>query len=203
MGDIKLTYFESKGRAEFARLILSYAGVKFIDERLTPEQFASIKSQLPYGQLPTLTYKGSVICQSITIARFLAAEFGLAGRTNLEAAQANETVDALGDILEKIVPVLFEPNQEKKAEDMKTLQEKTLPAGVGQLEKILSSRGGQFFAGNSLTWADISVFHFCHILQELAPQALSGAPGIADLYERVGQIPNIKNWVDSRPKTDH
>jgi len=130
MGDIKLTYFESKGRAEFARLILSYAGVKFIDERLTPEQFASIKSQLPYGQLPTLTYKGSVICQSITIARFLAAEFGLAGRTNLEAAQANETVDALGDIVEKIVPVLFEPNQEKKAEDMKTLQEKTLPAGV-------------------------------------------------------------------------
>ena len=35
MSDIKLTYFDARGRAEISRLILSYGGVKFTDERLT------------------------------------------------------------------------------------------------------------------------------------------------------------------------
>ena len=28
------------------------------------------------------------------------------------------------------------------------------------LEKVLASRGGQYFAGNNLTWADLAVFLF-------------------------------------------
>ena len=85
MSDIKLTYFNIKGRAELPRVILSYAGVKFTDERLTGnhtfhyqtvynifipgEQFGALKPKLPYGQMPVLNYKGEVVCQSITIAR--------------------------------------------------------------------------------------------------------------------------------------
>ena len=69
MSDIKLTYFNTRGRAEISRHILSYAGVRFADERLTPEQFGALKSSLPYGQVPILNYKGQVLCQSITIAR--------------------------------------------------------------------------------------------------------------------------------------
>ena len=46
MSDIKLTYFPAKGRAEVSRVILSYSGAKFTDERLTgkPNQF-SVKSE--------------------------------------------------------------------------------------------------------------------------------------------------------------
>ena len=29
------------------------------------------------------------------------------------------------------------------------------------LEKKLVSRGGQYFVGNNLTWADLAVFQFC------------------------------------------
>ena len=70
MSDIKLTYFPAKGRAEISRLILSYSGVKFTDERLTGEQFGALKSSLPWGQIPVLHYKGQVLCQSISIARW-------------------------------------------------------------------------------------------------------------------------------------
>ena len=69
MSDIKLSYFNLKGRAEISRLILSYSGVTFTDERLTGAQFGAIKSSLPYGQMPLLDYKGQLICQSISIAR--------------------------------------------------------------------------------------------------------------------------------------
>ena len=70
MSDIKLTYFPAKGRAEISRVILSYSGVKFTDERLTPEQFGAIKSSLPWGQIPVLNYKGQLMCQSLSIARW-------------------------------------------------------------------------------------------------------------------------------------
>ena len=70
MSDIKLTYFPAKGRAEISRLILSYSGVKFTDERLSGEQFGAIKSSLPWGQIPVLNYKGQVMCQSLSIARW-------------------------------------------------------------------------------------------------------------------------------------
>jgi hypothetical protein len=35
MPALKLTYFDARGRAETARLVLAYAGVQYEDERLT------------------------------------------------------------------------------------------------------------------------------------------------------------------------
>jgi hypothetical protein len=40
---IKLTYFNLKGRAEPARLILAYAGVDFDDCRVTSEEWQKLK----------------------------------------------------------------------------------------------------------------------------------------------------------------
>ena len=37
MSDIKLSYFNARGRAETARLILAHAGVRYIDQRLTED----------------------------------------------------------------------------------------------------------------------------------------------------------------------
>merc|ERR1711936_672020 len=84
MADIKLTYFNGLGRAEISRLILTYAGVQFEDDRITGEQLAEMKSSLAYGQLPKLEYKGTTLYQSVTIARFLAKEFGIGGNSNME-----------------------------------------------------------------------------------------------------------------------
>ena len=86
MSEIKLSYFNSRGRAETSRLILAHAGVRYTDQRLTcmsftssefiifdfvyiAEQFASVKPRLPFGQLPTLKYEGELLCQSMTLAR--------------------------------------------------------------------------------------------------------------------------------------
>jgi glutathione S-transferase len=53
---------------------------------------------MPLGQLPALEYDGAVLSQSLTIARFLAKEFGLAGKNNLEQAQADMIIDAGNDL---------------------------------------------------------------------------------------------------------
>ena len=108
MCDIKLTYFNARGRAETSRLILAYAGQKYEDCRISfgelihimnfdfvitfLEDLAKLKPSLPYGQVPLLEYKGTTITQSVAIARFLAHEFGLGGKTPLTDANIDEVV---------------------------------------------------------------------------------------------------------------
>merc|ERR1712211_222352 len=59
--------------------------------------------------------------------------------------------------------------------------------------------GGQYFVGNNLSWADLHVFMY---LGDLDKAAYVKYPKLVSLYERVGDLPNIKAWVESRPKTD-
>ena len=53
----------------------------------------------PCGVLPVLEYDGTTIAQSISIARFLAREFNLAGKNRAEEAQADMIVDCVSDVL--------------------------------------------------------------------------------------------------------
>ena len=43
--------------------------VRYTDQRLTAEQFTSVKAKLPWGQLPTIKYNGTMLTQSMAIAR--------------------------------------------------------------------------------------------------------------------------------------
>ena len=53
---------------------------------------------MPINVVPVLEYDGEVISQSKTIARFLAKEFGIAGKTNVQQAKADMIVDCVTDI---------------------------------------------------------------------------------------------------------
>merc|ERR1712107_701110 len=174
------------GRAELSRLILAYAGVRYTDQRLTGEQFASVKGKLPWGQLPTIKYNGTMLAQSMTIARFLATEYGLTGRTSLEAAQADEIVDALTDIVNIRVGAVFEPDEAKKAEKMQAYLSDTLPTGL---------------VGNRLTWADLALFVVIDPEKKNNIEVLTTRPCLDNLMGRVAEVPNIVNWLNSRPDT--
>merc|ERR1712227_871746 len=176
MSDIKLVYFNVKGRAETARLVLAYAGVKYEDKRIEGAEMAALKPTLPFGQLPVLEYKGTTICQSMTIARFLANEFGLAGDTPIEKAQVDEVVDSISDFQNALYATHF--------------------------EKILQKRGGQYFAGNKVTWAEMHFYQIMEIVLGQNSGALDAFPKLKSLNERIKLIPNIKKWLEERPATD-
>ena len=73
---------------------------------------------------------------------------------------------------------------------------------MGQLEKKLESRGGQFMVGNAFSWADLHLFFYVTDMKVMANKAVdTNYPKIANLVQRVGSIPNIKAWVESRPSS--
>merc|ERR1712203_882402 len=62
-----------------------------------------------------------------------------------------------------------------------------------------SMESAQFFVGNNFTWADLHTFMYVNDLPDKS--VLKSFPKLANLVERVGNIPNIKNWVETRPVT--
>ena len=200
MPNIKLTYFALRARAEPCRLLLAYGGLQYEDERIPPpwdpaSTWATVKPTTPFGQLPLLQWGDEVICQSMACARFVAREVGLAGNTSMEQAQVDEIIDVIQDLINAGVKLYFakdEAGQKKHAEV-------TVPTALGQLEKKLTSRGGQFFVGNNFTWADLHTFMYVSDLPN--KDVMKSFPKVANLVERVGNIPNIKHWVETRPVT--
>jgi len=107
---MKISYFDIRGRAETARLVLAYAEVPFEDDRLPfppNEVWAAKKPSVTLGQLPILEVGGKTLHQSMAIARYLAKENGLAGANNLESAQCDEIVDFVSDMQNAIVRILL------------------------------------------------------------------------------------------------
>merc|ERR1711981_1090359 len=111
---IKLTYFDGKGRGELIRLILTYGGEPWEEDRISFEEWPELKPKTPLGTLPILEYNGEKLCQSISIARFLAKQYGIAGKNNMEQAKAVMIVDTIVDVQIEGAKNLFEKNPIEK-----------------------------------------------------------------------------------------
>ena len=200
--DKKMTmlYFKPPGRVGVSRMILAYAGVDFNDKRIEFGTLDPLKPTLPYKQAPTLELEdGTVLGQSMAIARYLANRYNLAGNTAMAKAEADEAVDALSDIQTKLFGIFL-------AEDKKSKLTEVLPAieaGFKNLEARLELRGGQHLAGNNTTWADLHLNAIIALLNAVGgADALKGCPKLKNLNERVESIPNIKKY-NADPKNKY
>ena len=73
---------------------------------------------------------------------------------------------------------------------MKELISELIPSTLGRLESRLKERGGQFFAGNKLTWADLHVFAFFDKLR--LDNAEVGLRNISEVWSTQKYFNNIK-----------
>lgn len=68
--DLCLTYFDGPGIAECIRWVFNYRDIKYVDERLTVDEFEERKVDLPFGQLPVLCVDDGEYAQSKAILRY-------------------------------------------------------------------------------------------------------------------------------------
>ena len=150
--------------------MLAYKGVEYEDCRITQDQWAALKPKTPFGSLPLLCYNGMELAQSMTIARFLARELNLAGKTRCEEACVDMVVDCVVDLFAAFVKLAFEKDETKKAELTEKMQKETVPTAMCNLEAILVKNGGCCLVGNDVriffTFFD-KCYHFEIILDHL------------------------------------
>jgi len=186
-----LTYFNGKGRAEPARVILAEAGVDFVDNRL--DDITPIKDKLAFGQVPLLEHDGLQLVQSMTICRYLARLHGLYGRDVKEGALADMIVDVVNDLNSVY-------RAAKTDEQKATLLNETLPKWLGYFEKLLGQQ--EYFVPSGFTYADIMVYLLNAFLLKELPTILDKYPALKAHHDRVASRPRIAHWIKTRPQTN-
>lgn len=201
MPTYKLHYFNLRGRAELARLILAYANVEYEDFRFPSEEWPKHKPNYPFGQVPVLEVDGKMLGQSNSIARYLAKKHGLAGQDDWEEAMANMYADSLMDVINAGLPYRFESDPEKKKQLLQELVTKNVRPHIQLIEKRLAENGTGYLVGSSLTWADLGYADVIPTFLELVPDLLDNAPHLKKLINAIEAIPSIKKWIETRPVT--
>lgn len=211
---VRLTYFDGAGRAELSRLILAAAGIEFEDRRIDSQDWKELKQDTPFGQVPILEYEGTVITQSIAIARFLAKKADLYGKDDVTQAHADMIVDYVTDFNNKWIPVFRAESYEEQDGLISNLFANFLPTFFENCEALLKSRGGKHFGGgDELTFGDLCAFQVLHSFTDPDDPFFSTLPGVSarlsvleyhpllkSLKERVAEVPGIKKWMEKRPR---
>ena len=158
---------------------------------------------MPLGQMPMLEYNGTKLPQSSSIARFLAKQFHLAGKDNLEQAKVDAVVDTINDVMANYFSLYVEKDEEKRVKMMTKFVSEDLPKALQNLETLAKhySNGGSFFVGNALTWADLLFYDVAQSFLAANGDALNNFPWLTKNRQEVENQPRIAQYLKQRPVT--
>jgi glutathione S-transferase len=104
MAQIKLTYFDiDGGRAEPIRLILNWGDIAFEDFRFPFTDFAVVRKNTPFSQVPMVEIDGEKITQTNALIRYFGKQAGLYPQDDYQALLCDEVMDVLEDAMSKVV----------------------------------------------------------------------------------------------------
>uniref|UniRef100_A0A914DEB3 glutathione transferase n=1 Tax=Acrobeloides nanus TaxID=290746 RepID=A0A914DEB3_9BILA len=200
MVQYKLSYFDIRGLGETARLILHYANVPFEDDRIKEEDWPSRKATFQYGKVPVLEVDGKILAESFAINRYLARQFGLAGKDDFESAQIDAVADFHKDVYNELVPYISTKLGYKQGDLVSLKQaffesaDKLFPTYV----KLLKESGSGFFAKSGVSWVDFLVANYLLSRRINEPEVLKKHQDLEEFVDRVHALPQIKEYVEKR-----
>ncbi len=158
MPSYKLTYFNfDGGRGEPIRIALHAAGIDFEDERLSFEQFSEMRHGTPFNALPVLSVDDADVTQTNSLLRYVGRMADLYPTDNLQALYCDEVMSVFEDINHQVGQTLFLQGEELRLAREK-LADGWLTVYLGGLDKLLARGGGEYFADNQLSVADLKAF---------------------------------------------
>lgn len=201
MPSYKLSYFDITALGEPIRFLLSYGKADFVDNRVQKEQWPALKSSMPFGQMPVLEIDGKQTHQSVAICRYLAKQFGLAGANDWESLQIDIVADTFNDLRQKIGAAHYEADEKLKETKYETVVKETLPFYLPKLDAIAKENNG-YLANGKLSWADLFFVGLLDYVNMMARLDITEKyPNLQQVKKNVLAVPQIKDWVDKRPKT--
>jgi prostaglandin-H2 D-isomerase / glutathione transferase len=200
MPQLKLSYFDTHGgRGEPVRLALAIGGVAFEDHRFTFPQFAGIRQTTPFGQVPVMYVDGVQVTQSDSLLRYAGKLAGLYPSDPLQALLCDEVAYVVEEANVKLGPTFRMSGEEQKAARL-ALVNGSMPVYLGWLQTQLLARGGEYFADQRLTIADLKVFvdvrglhsgRLDHVPTDLVEKV---APALNAHMQRIAATPAVAQY---------
>jgi len=204
MSEFKLTYFDfDGGRGEPIRIAFNAAGIDFEDHRIPFAEFMKTRSNMRFTCAPVLEVDGVAVTQSNSMLRYVGKLANLYPEDDLQALYCDEAMDAVEDLLHQIVQTFGLEGDELKAAREK-LAAGWISVYVKGLAELLQRGGGEYFADNRLTVADLKVYvqirwfragTLDHVPTDLVDKL---APDLVRHEERVGNDPIVTAYYAGR-----
>lgn len=201
MPQLRLTYFDTPGRAEPLRIALHIAGIPFEDHRVKFPEFAAMKAQgsLPLGSLPVLEVDGRPMVQTGAMLRYVARLGGakLYPSDPWAAFIVDSVVDTFNDtVSHALMPSLFERDMAKKLQMRTEVLAGPLTAALRYVEALLGASDGPFLTGADLSIADILLGltvqqYRSGVLDGLGPDVLEPYPRLRALGDAYAAHPGV------------
>lgn len=153
------------------------------------------------GQLPVMDIDGKRVHQTLPMARYLAKQVKLVGKDDWEDLQIDIAVDTLNDLRLKIGGAAYESNEELKAKKMEVVKKDIIPFYLEKLDKMAKDNKGHF-VGSKITWVDIyltAILPYLNFITEL--NLIENWANLKAVVANVEANPNVKKWIENRPKT--
>jgi len=200
----RLTYFDfDGGRAEPVRIAFHAAGIEFEDVRLSFRQFGEMRSTTRFSSVPVLEIDDKVVTQTNAMCRYVGKMAGLYPQDDLQALYCDEAMEAVEDLLHRIVGTFG-----LEGEALRVAREKLVDGWLSiflrGLDAILTRGGGEYFADHRLTMADLKVFVQTRSLTsgklDYVPADLVQriAPGLVLHQQRIEKDPVVAGYYESR-----
>lgn len=200
MPQLKLNYFDFHGgRAEPARIALHLGGIAFEDHRFSFAEFAEFRKRTPFGQVPTLEVDGVHVTQCDAINRYAGKLAGLYPTDPLQALFCDEVMYVVEEASVRLGPTFRMTGDEQKAARL-ALVNGPMPVYLAWLQAQLQAHGGEFFADNRLTMADLKVFvdvrglnsgRLDHVPTDLVERV---APALNAHMARIANLPGVQAY---------
>ena len=204
MSSYKLTYFDfDGGRAEPVRIAFHAAGIDFEDNRLSFPDFNEMRQSTRFNSVPVLEIDGAAVTQSNALSRYVGKMAGLYPADDLQALYCDEVLGALEDLSHYIVRTFGLQGEELRLAREK-LVDGWLSVYLRGLDELLARGGGEYFADNGLTVADLKAFvqtrslrsgNLDYVATDLVQRL---APGLVEHQERIEGDPRVAAYYASR-----
>ncbi|ELU09993.1 hypothetical protein CAPTEDRAFT_221395 [Capitella teleta] len=216
--NIRLTYFNYRGRAEVIRYVLAVGGVQYDDIRVDSEGEQMVyplkvpqgcETNLPFSQFPTLEIDGEVFCQTKAICRYLATLFDLHGETAKDRLYSEMVVECVDDLVNDVIKMRRTKNDKQRNELLEDLVSTIVPRAISSFDCFIKNKphDGPYLLGERITWADM---YFAAFLVNVGGYmkrfvaegfGIENYPRIANLISAVENHPAIADWIRRRPVT--
>ena len=203
MPSYKLTDFDfSGGRGEPIRIAFHAAGIEFEDNRISFPEFAEMRASSRFNSVPVLYIDGAQVTQSNAISRFVGKLAGLYPEDDLQALYCDEVLGAVEDLNHYVVRTFGLQGEELK-QARENLADGWLSTYLKGFDDLLSRGGGEYFADNQLTIADLKVLvqvnsvasgHLDHIPTDIVQRL---APSLLEHQKRVQNHPLVTAYYES------
>ena len=188
MTNYRITYFDiDGGRAEPVRIALHAAGIDFEDNRIAFPEFAEMRGSTRFNSVPVLEIDGKAVTQTNGMCRYIGKMADLYPEDAIQALYCDEALGAVEELLHRIVPTFS-----LEGDALKTAREELVDGWISTFVRGLNEmleRGGEYFADNRFTIADLKV---AYLTQWLNSGQLDHVP--VDLVARLA--PALNAHVD-------